>query len=266
MVAHQVQTLTNGRRRRTPMADQDHNSEAIASSQPETPPPDGAVPAPAPRRPLKNSRFARWHHEPAPVPEEEGWLLTYQDVITLLLVMMVVMLSFAGAANRGTPVSATSATAPAALAQPEAEAEPDPLADLPLNSLGKNIEVVVNKGTVSFRISSEVLFNSGEADLSASGLAVMDRLVPVLGSAPAFRVVVEGHTDNVPIQTERFPSNWDLSTGRAASVVRHLQSEGIEPARMRATGYADTRPIASNDSAQGRAANRHVEVTLEASK
>ncbi|MBK5205586.1 MAG: OmpA family protein [Polaromonas sp.] len=196
--------------------------------------------------------------------EEEGWLLTYQDVITLLLVMMVVMLSFAGPGKHGAPVSATTEAAPSAVAKPEPD--PDPLAGLLLDNLGKNIEVVVNKGTVSFRISSEVLFNSGEANLSAPGLAVMGRLVPVLGRGAGYRVVVEGHTDNVPIQTERFPSNWELSTGRAASVVRYLQSQGIEPARMRATGYADTRPIASNGTPQGRAANRHVEVTLEASK
>ena len=92
----------------------------------------------------------------------------------------------------------------------------------------------------------------------------MSRLVQALGKAPGYRVVVEGHTDNMPIQTERFPSNWELSTGRAASVVRHFQGQGIDAARMRATGFADTRPIASNDTAQGRASNRHVEVILEA--
>lgn len=268
MVARLVKTVRNGRRRRSPMSDHDQAKDdgAIDSSQSKTLPPNGPSPASAPRKALKSGRFARWHLEPAIVSEEEGWLLTYQDVITLLLVMMVVMLSFAGPGKHGAPVSATTEAAPSVVAKPEPEPEPDPLAGLLLDNLGKNIEVVVNKGTVSFRISSEVLFNSGEANLSAPGLAVMGRLVPVLGRGARYRVVVEGHTDNVPIQTERFPSNWELSTGRAASVVRYLQSQGIEPARMRATGYADTRPIASNDTPQGRAANRHVEVTLEASK
>lgn len=227
-------------------------------------PPNGPFSAAAPRRPLESGRFARWHLEPATVAEEEGWLLTYLDVITLLLVMMVVMLSFAGPAKHGAPVSATTAAMPLAAVKPEPEA--DPLAGLPLDGLGKNIEVVVKKGTVSFRISSELLFSSGEANLSAPGLAVLSRLVPVLDRGAGYRVVVEGHTDNEPIQTDRFPSNWELSTGRAASVVRYLQSQGIKPARMRATGYADTRPVASNAHLQGRAANRHVEVTLEASK
>lgn len=268
MVARRVKTVRNRRRRRSPMSDHDQAKDdgAIDSSRSKTPPPNGPFSASAPRRALKRGRFERWHLEPAIVADEEGWLLTYQDVITLLLVMMVVMLSFAGPGKHGAPASAATEAAPLAVAKPEPEPEPDPLAGLPLDSLGKNIEVVVNKGTVSFRISSEVLFNSGEANLSAPGLAVMGRLVPVLGRGAGYRVVVEGHTDNVPIQTERFPSNWELSTGRAASVVRYLQSQGIEPARMRATGYADTRPIASNGTPQGRATNRHVEVTLEASK
>lgn len=264
MVARRVKTVRNGHRRRSPMSDQDtaRDDGAIDSSRSKTLPPSGADPASAPRRALKSGRFSRWHLEPAIVAEEEGWLLAYQDVITLLLVMMVVMLSFAGTGKHGAPVSAATVAAPLAVAKPE----PEPLAGLSLDSLGQNIEVVVNKGTVSFRISSEVLFNSGEANLSAPGLAVMSRLVPVLGRRPQYGVVVEGHTDNLPIQTERFPSNWELSTGRAVSVVRYLQSQGVEPARMRATGYADTRPIASNDTLQGRTANRHVEVTLEASK
>jgi chemotaxis protein MotB len=261
-----------------------------------------ALPPPLPPRPigatarLRQGRFARWHLEPDPVAEEEGWLLTYLDVITLLLVMMVVMLAFAGSGRHGVPASGPAGTgsvpvsgvipvlgipgsaAPLPLRVPtlpasaepapesEVTPEPDLLASLALDPLDKNIEVIVNKGTVSFRISSEVLFTSGEATLSEAGRGVMSRLVPTLGKVPGYRVVVEGHTDNMPIQTGRFPSNWELSTGRAASVVRHFQGQGIDAARMRATGYADTRPIASNDTAPGRATNRHVDVILEASR
>ena len=129
--------------------------------------------------------------------------------------------------------------------EPQIESEADLLAGLALDHLDKNIEVIVNKGTVSFRISSELLFNSGEANLSGAGRSVMSRLVPTLSSVASHRVVVEGHTDNVPIQTDRFPSNWELFTGRAGSVERHLQSQGVAAARMRATGYPDTLPIAS---------------------
>ena len=114
--------------------------------------------------------------------------------------------------------SASSDPAP----EPDIAPEPDLLASLALDSLDKNIEVIVNKGSVSFWISSEVLFNSGEATLSEAGRGVMSRFVPALGKAPGYRVVVEGHTDNMPIQTECFSSNWELSTGRAATVVRHF--------------------------------------------
>lgn len=265
-----------------------------AAGGPAKPASKGGAPTPAakPNRPRLGGRFARWHTDPDPPAEEEGWLLTYLDMITLMLVMMVVMLAFTKPAqqnpetpsptkeSRATPIlpvtrpnivpplplpvppvasSDTSQT-------PKAEQEKDPLEGLPLDRLDKNIEVVVNQGSVSFRISSEILFASGEANLSAAGLSVLARLVPVLNGAAQHRIVVEGHTDNVPIQTERFPSNWELSTGRAASVVRYLQSQGIAPARMRATGYADTRPLASNDTPQGQAQNRHVEVILEAPK
>lgn len=252
----------------------------FSGSLPSGVPPSGgplpASPSPSPSK-IRNGRFERWHLAPETVPEEEGWFLTYLDVITLMLVMMVVMLSFAGPGQQGPASSAASKAAPSAqpsspvppassATAPEITPEPDLLASLALDHLDKNIEVIVSKGTVSFRISSEVLFNSGEANLSGAGRDVMSRLVPTLGSIPGYRVVVEGHTDNMPIQTDRFPSNWELSTGRAASVVRQLQSQGIEATRMRATGYADTRPIAANDTAQGRATNRHVDVILEASK
>lgn len=291
MVARLVKTVRKVPWRRSPMADHDQTLDdgAIASSRSRTHPSNGSSPASAPRRVLGSSRFARWNLEAAVVPEEEGWLLTYLDVITLLLVMMVVMLAFAGSGSQGAPASTTTGVAPStqasnpvpaigipgsvsplslpvALAEPEPAIQTDLLSGLALDGLDKNIEVIVNKGTVSFRISSEVLFNSAEANLSGPGLGVMGRLVPALNSVATYRIVVEGHTDNVPIQTERFPSNWELSTGRAASVVRYLQSQGIEAARMRATGYADTRPIAPNDTAQGRATNRHVEVILEASR
>ena len=255
----------------------------------------GSLPSEVPPAPskIRNGRFERWHLAPETVPEEDGWFLTYLDVITLMLVMMVVMLSFSGSGQQGPASSAASKAAPSVLPSspvpfiggpgmaspiplpvpsansgPESEIAPEPdlLASLALDHLDKNIEVIVSKGTVSFRISSEVLFNSGEANLSGAGRDVISRLVPTLGSIPGYRVVVEGHTDNMPIQTDRFPSNWELSTGRAASVVRQLQSQGIDAARMRATGYADTRPIAANDTAQGRATNRHVDVILEASK
>lgn len=144
----------------------------------------------------------------------------------------------------------------------QAAAQPPSIQDLGLDALGDNIDVIVNEESVSFRINNEILFTSGQADLMPSGLEVLTRLAEVLARND-YQIAVEGHTDPVPIQNDRFPSNWELSTGRATSVLRHLQSQGIPASRLRATGYADTRPIAPNDSQAGRAFNRRVELIME---
>jgi len=154
-----------------------------------------------------------------------------------------------------------SADTPARSAEPAAR-PPASLEDLGLNGLGDNIDVIINEESVSFRINNEILFTSGQADLMTSGLEVLTRLAGVL-VRNNYQIAVEGHTDPVPIQNGRFPSNWELSTGRATSVLRHLQSQGIPASRLRATGYADTRPIAPNDSPAGRAFNRRVELIME---
>jgi chemotaxis protein MotB len=219
-------------------------------------------------------RFGRWHLKAAGEGEEESWLLTYLDVMTLLLVMMVVMLAFAKPASEdagqgdgsGGP-AAPRAQAPLNLRpqlnQLVAPREKDPLAGLPLDQLGEGVEVLVNDGVVSFRISSEMLFPSGQADLIGPGAEMLATLVPALNAMPNQRIVVEGHTDDVPIQNARYPSNWELSSGRAGSVVRQLIALGVAPERIRATGFADTRPLQPNDSEANRAANRRVELVLE---
>lgn len=210
-------------------------------------------------------------------PEEEGWLLTYLDLMTLLLVLLVVMLAFAGkGSGLAEEISKRSSDGvlPAStglmensgpqLPTPALKPKSDPLAGLALEQLGDDIDVVVTEGTVSFRISSEILFSSGQAELSLDGLRVLHKLVPVLNGSPTHRVAVEGHTDSVPIRRGRFPSNWELSGARAGSVVRYLEANGVASARLRAVGYADTRPLADNATNEGRASNRRVELTLEA--
>ena len=235
----------------------------------------------------QGSRFSRWHIDPQRDEEQEAWLITYLDMLTLLLVMLVIMLSMAGKAD-GEGDSRAAIATPTAMATPEPlaiEAQPtsapipaiaplpEPAIDAPVSdaqtsdtaealALGEDIEVIVNDGSISFRISSEILFGSGQAELENTGLDVIDRLIPTLAASP-HRIIVEGHTDNLPIQTERFPSNWELSASRASSVVRYLQLAGIEATRLSATGYADTRPIADNGSEPGRASNRRVELVMQ---
>ncbi|MBU2334203.1 MAG: OmpA family protein [Gammaproteobacteria bacterium] len=229
------------------------------------------------------SRFSRWHIEPQREEEQEAWLITYLDMLTLLLVMLVIMLVLAGKGegqqSEPSMVEATQQAAgdqlvalqPSASPIPSIVPLPAPAADTqqddtseakPDLALGDDIEVIVNDGSISFRISSEILFGSGRAELEDAGLDVIDRLVPTL-AAGGHRIIVEGHTDNLPIQTKRFPSNWELSASRASSVVRYLQLAGIESTRLSATGYADTRPLADNGDEQGRASNRRVELIMQ---
>ena len=216
---------------------------------------------PRPRRDLLDAA-------PAQGADEDVWLMTYLDVFTLLLVMMVVLLAFAQptpAKEAGTG-EAQQEAAPAGFLQAltaELKKKGDPLEGLPLDQLGPDVQVVVEEGAVRFRISSQMLFDPAQAQLMGPGLDVLDRIAAVLKQAKRAQVVVEGHTDTAPIQTERFPSNWELSAARASAVVRYLAARGVEPARLRATGCADTRPVASNETPEGRAANRRVELLLE---
>jgi chemotaxis protein MotB len=281
-------------------------------------------------------RFARWHLPVSPEEDSEGWLLTYLDLITLLLAMLVVMLAVermsghtaateahgtvnlvGSLADSGLPVyqgdfrNTDSSVVPASWAHlpdppasgvpllvPAAEAPPDanavPAAAVPtpnavaagspthsllatddaaaakqpsieslgLDKLGKSVDVIVNEKSISLRISNELLFPSGQTSLRPAGLEVLQRLAKVL-NRNKYQVSVEGHTDAVTIKNKQFSSNWELSSGRATSVLRELVQEGVSPDRLRAIGYADTRPLQPNDTTAGRAANRRVEMIME---
>ncbi|GAA5236456.1 OmpA family protein [Verticiella sediminum] len=167
------------------------------------------------------------------------------------------------AGRRAPPGPALATGEPAAPAPAAMAPEPLPdLAQLGLDGLGEGIDVILNERSVSFRISNELLFPSGQADLAGAGPEVIGRLSHALARHP-YPVSVEGHTDVIPIQTNRFPSNWELSTARATSVLRQLMHGGVASDRLRAIGYAHTRPIADNGTAEGRATNRRVELIMD---
>jgi len=118
-----------------------------------------------------------------------------------------------------------------------------------------------NRGLVVTIVSDKVLFEPGQAELRPEGRDVVDKLAAAIGRLPN-KLAVEGHTDNVPI-SGRYASNWELSTARATTVLRELiERHGIAPARLSAAGYADERPVASNDTPEGRGANRRVELVV----
>jgi chemotaxis protein MotB len=111
---------------------------------------------------------------------------------------------------------------------------------------------------------AEVLFDSGEADLTSDGKSIMRKAAAhIRQEFPDAQIEVRGHTDNVPIRYSPYKSNWDLSCARAVSVVRHLiESEGFTADKLMATGCGDTRPVASNNSAAGRRKNRRAEIIV----
>lgn len=121
---------------------------------------------------------------------------------------------------------------------------------------------VEERGLVITVVSDRVLFAPGSADLTPDSDVVVDALAVALARLPN-RLTVEGHTDSRPISTVRFPSNWELSVGRASTVLRALvERHGFAPDRLNAAGYADQRPAGPNETAEGRAANRRVEIVV----
>ncbi len=165
-------------------------------------------------------------------------------------------------APAGQPADSMPAT-PTAMADAAPSVSPrdallDALADSPLR---ERVEVTVHSDAVSLEISDSILFEPASAALTADGSGLLGELAVQLAEHP-YRLSVEGHTDNVPIRTSRFPSNWELSSARAAMVTRELIARGVPAGRVRAVGYGDTRPRADNATAQGRARNRRVSFVL----
>ncbi len=123
------------------------------------------------------------------------------------------------------------------------------------------ITVKKNEFWVEVEIKSSILFQSGKAKLSKQATPILSTLAKTLQEYGNM-IQVEGFTDNVPINTRQFPSNWELSSSRAASVVHLFMQKGVDPTRMMAIGYGEYRPIASNSTAQGRNKNRRVNIVI----
>jgi chemotaxis protein MotB len=134
----------------------------------------------------------------------------------------------------------------------------------------EDLEAEVAEGAIEIRqlrdglqlnLSQNVLFPPGSSRVNAGGRVVLGKVADRVKSTP-HRVVVRGHTDNVPIGSDRFPSNWELAGARASGVVRILREHGVAPNRLEAVSRGEFDPIASNDDAKGRAKNRRIEITL----
>lgn len=133
-----------------------------------------------------------------------------------------------------------------------------------LAALGLNdsITMTVTQGYAQLEIQDNILYRSSEAILTPSGESLLTRLTPLLQQSSGL-IYIEGHTDNRPINTKQFPSNWELGAARATSVLHFLSLQQLDEKRMRAITYADTKPIANNNSEQGRRKNRRVNIVIK---
>ena len=162
-----------------------------------------------------------------------------------------------GAAPIASRVSGAGAAAAAALSRVADEVE------RAMDDLVKQNMVMVRRSEfwIEVEIKTDILFPSGSAQLAPYSVDVIQRLGGALAPFPN-PIRVEGHTDNKPIKTVAFFSNWELSAARAGSVVRVLQGQGVDPARLAVIGYGEQRPVQGNDTEQGRNANRRVVVVI----
>ena len=206
--------------------------------------------------------------------EDQEWLLTYSDMITLLLAFFAMLIA----------VSQTDIALWEQMKQgmrsdvAGKEKVETPLAEIKIDLDSLLLEernqglvgIVLDKNGIVLSFNSSSLYNSGEAVLLPSGERIITKVTQALNVLGyyQFRVDVEGHTDNVPINTPRFQSNWELSVASASEVVKFFISEGVESDRLKASGYADTKPVLPHvdefgrDIVENRAANRRIVIRI----
>ncbi|MHB0777217.1 OmpA/MotB family protein [Halomonas sp. WWR20] len=190
----------------------------------------------------------------------ESWLVSYLDVLTLLITLFVLLLAMSGNGEATTQASAAQASSESVPSGAETRGlKPHHTGVLPQLD---GVTVSRSEQGLNLRIQDHLLFDSGQATLTDSGRKVLRGVIPLLERFPGL-ISVEGHSDSVPIHTPRFPSNWELSGARASAVLRYVHDQGIPVKRLRAIGYADTRPLADDGTPEGRAANRRVEMVLQ---
>lgn len=277
---------------------------------PETAAGSGDAPAALPSATVKKARRVAYlpRLPETPTTTLDEWLLSYADMVTLLLIMFIALLLNARfdtpqsdrdnkaplqiieklfrlpvASPYGSELQnyiiTTSPTDQPALAPNQGAAlaivkdedlERIRLREAALNEIRARLSAAQLDAFVSadfegdgirLSIPNSILFNTGQADLQGRGPDVIRTLAPILAAGRQL-VSVEGHTDNIPIKTDRFPSNWELSAQRAATVVRVLAETGVSSARLQAVGYGESRPLSSNTTEDGRRENRRVTLLL----
>lgn len=177
---------------------------------------------------------------------EDPWLISYADLVTNLLAFMVVLVSLAGISFEGMDAIEGMFDSKQA-AQPNLQTLSTEIQELAQQEgLQDQIAAAVDREGLAIQLSDQILFPSGVASLSPSGKALVDKVARLIEGLPdKYRIRVEGHTDDVPISTPRFRSNWELSASRAIEVRDTLASQSVSQNRLSISAYADTRPIPS---------------------
>lgn len=211
----------------------------------------------------------------------ERWMVSYADFVTLLFCFFTAMfaisnvdtdklgkfvdsmrLAFNVSGSRGNAFSVIEGVQVFVPADVDVETDVrDRLGILITESKG-SIDVKRDRRGVVISIADKMFFRSGDADLKDDAKEILDKVAKTLSQYPR-NIRIEGHTDNVPINNRKYPSNWELSAARAINVAKYfLNSHNIQPGRISTIGYSEFKPVAPNDTPEGRAKNRRVDIVL----
>lgn len=202
---------------------------------------------------------------PQPVPQ---WQTIYCSLMLLLVVFFVMLIAYSAIdKDRFLKIKDLARMAPAVSQPlPDMNQAMQSLRQLSVNlGIKDEFSVVRTQEGVKAVVPNPILFASGDASLGEGVYPILDGIGKIAEQSH-LTIQVEGHTDNLPIHTAKFPSNWELSTMRAVNILRYLQHHGIPPGRLAAIGFAEYRPAATNDTPEGRQKNRRIEILFRAAQ
>lgn len=192
------------------------------------------------------------------------WLITYSDMVTLLLSFFLLLYSFSVMPEERQQelVGELNTVSANRVVRERREEELEKAAREIASHFEKDQAFVENtEAEVTVGLSSAVTFATGDDALSPAGRDALGKAAAILAKLPN-TIRIEGHTDDVPVRGGRFSSNWHLSAARAQSVVRLLMAQGVDPRRLQVVGFGEVRPRHLDDTPEGRAANRRIEIKI----
>lgn len=205
-------------------------------------------------------KFLSSHHpEQTEQSSTDNWMLTYIDIFTLITIIFIVMLTFSSPIN---PVEGISPEVTDLLEDKDVFARKDIGDTISALGMSEFVDYKEFEAYSQIEIQGNLLFESGGAALSHLGEELIFKLVPLF-EATQDTIIIEGHTDNVPMENNSYYSNWELAAARANNVIHYLEENKLNRDRLRAISYADTKPIATNDTAAGRSKNRRVSFVMQ---